>query len=109
LADIARAFASTCDNLNKCQLLNVPEGLHPNTLGYDVIAQTVLATLYGIDIFSQSGASELAGALGVETSVIKVKPEAAPVAPTVAPEPSATATPAPTATATPIPSPTIGQ
>jgi len=79
LADIARAFKTTCKNINNCELLNLPEGLHPNSLGYDVMAQTVSATLYGIDIFSENGATDLAVALGVSPSEIKVLPDLAGV------------------------------
>lgn len=81
LADVARAFKTTCDKQDSCRLLNQPEGLHPNTLGYDVIAQTILATLYGIDIFSENGGQDLSAALGISPSDIKVKPDLpAPVA-----------------------------
>ena len=75
LADIARAWKTTCDDINQCNLMNVPEGLHPNTLWYDVMSQTVLASLYGIDIFSPGGAADLAGALGVSETDIDVKPD----------------------------------
>lgn len=78
VADTAHAWETTCVNRKECELLNVPEGLHPNKKGYTVIAQTVLATIYGIDIFSPNGASELAGALGVDPTEIIVKPDAQP-------------------------------
>ncbi len=75
VADIERAFASTCQNKEECELLNRPEGLHPNTKGHEVIAQTFLATLADINIFARDGASKLAGALGLEESDIVVVPD----------------------------------
>lgn len=85
IADVARAWKTTCVSQTACRLLNVPEGLHPNTLGYDVMAQTILATLYGVDIFAPGGAEELAGALGIGPEEIDVRPDSsAPGQPTTA-------------------------
>lgn len=47
VADVEQKFRSTCPDLDSCQLYNLPEGLHPNTLGYDAIAQVVLDALGG--------------------------------------------------------------
>lgn len=77
LSDLEKTWRTTCDNLEHCQLYNLPDGLHPNSLGYDAIAQTVLATLYGIDIFSAQGAAELESALGLEAGSVVVKPDPA--------------------------------
>ena len=74
IADVDRAWRTTCDKLPDCNLLNLPEGLHPNSRGYDVIAQTILATLVGVDIFSADGARELESALGLSTGSVIVKP-----------------------------------
>ena len=76
VVDLRRAWRTTCVNSGECELFNLPEGLHPNTLGYDVIAQTILASLYGIDIFVEGGAAELEGTLGLEPGSVVVKPEA---------------------------------
>jgi len=77
LADLERAWKTTCQNQEECELFN-DDGLHPNAKGYSVIAQTVLAALYGIDIFAPDGAGELAAALGVDPTTILVKPEITP-------------------------------
>lgn len=45
LADIERKFATSCPDMTVCSLYNLPEGLHPNTAGYDAIAEVVKATL----------------------------------------------------------------
>ena len=74
LVDIERAWDSTCSG-SSCDLYNVPEGLHPNTKGHDVIGQTVLAALFGIDIFVEGGAAELEAALGLEEGTVIVKPD----------------------------------
>lgn len=74
VADVELAWKTTCENADACELYNIPEGLHPNSRGYDVIAQVISAALLGVDIFSGGGASDLASALGVEESEIIVKP-----------------------------------
>ncbi len=75
LADIERAWRSSCQNPDECELYNLPEGLHPNSKGYDVIAQTVAAALLGIDVFLPDGAALLAQALGVDPATIVVRPD----------------------------------
>lgn len=73
--DLRRAWETTCNNPNECDLYNLPEGLHPTATGYAVMAQTIAAYLLGIDIFSPSGASDLEGALGVPAGTVLVKPD----------------------------------
>jgi hypothetical protein len=73
-ADLDLAWQTSCNNIAACDLYHLPEGLHPNSRGYDAMAQTVMAALLGIDIFSESGAQELAGALGLPVEAIVVKP-----------------------------------
>lgn len=77
IVDLERAWRSTCVNKEECELFNLPEGLHPNSSGYTVIAQTIAASLFGIDIFSPAGAAELEGALGLEQGSVLVKPDTA--------------------------------
>lgn len=74
-ADVARAWDTTCQNKEECELFNLPDGLHPNSLGHDVIAQTIAASILNIDIFSPGGAQALASAIGLAPSDIKVKPD----------------------------------
>jgi lysophospholipase L1-like esterase len=45
LADVEQSFRATCPDLDNCQLYNLPEGLHPNSVGYDLIAKVVTETL----------------------------------------------------------------
>ena len=75
VVDIERAWQTTCNNISTCHLYNLPEGLHPNIEGYDVIAQVIVATLLGIDIFSEEGAVELEEALELPEGTVIVKPE----------------------------------
>jgi lysophospholipase L1-like esterase len=75
LVDIERAWDTTCQNKTKCELFNIPDGIHPNTRGYDVIAQTVMAALYGIDLFAAGGAAQLESALGLPAGSVIVKPD----------------------------------
>lgn len=79
LADIAHAFANTC-NLNECRLLNLPEGLHPNTDGYDIIGEVQLATLLNIDLFAPDGPALLEQAVNLPAGSVKTVPDAAPPA-----------------------------
>ncbi|NLF26202.1 MAG: SGNH/GDSL hydrolase family protein [Deltaproteobacteria bacterium] len=72
--DVEKAWSTTCANKGECELLCRPDGLHPNSKGYDVIAQTVAAVLMGIDIFASDGAKQLEDALGWEPGTVIVKP-----------------------------------
>jgi|688.fasta_scaffold07153_14 lysophospholipase L1-like esterase len=47
LADIQAAFVTACPLLSICSYYNLPEGLHPNTLGYDAISEVMLQSLAG--------------------------------------------------------------
>jgi lysophospholipase L1-like esterase len=75
VVDLDRAWRSTCRNKEECELYNLPEGLHPNTLGYDVMGQTVLAELLGINIFASGGAAQLEQAIGAPAGTVVVKPD----------------------------------
>lgn len=72
LADSDRGFRYLCPQA-RCSLLNLPEGLHPNTKGYDVMGEVVTATFYGIDIFSPGGSANLASALGIPESQLHIQ------------------------------------
>ncbi len=74
VVDLERAWQTTCQNKEECELYNLPEGLHPNIRGYDVMAQTILAGLLGIDIFAVDGATQLEGAIGGAPGTVIVKP-----------------------------------
>jgi lysophospholipase L1-like esterase len=45
VADIEQRYAQSCPVPDICELYNIPEGLHPNTLGYDVMAEEFLTVL----------------------------------------------------------------
>ncbi len=45
VADVEQRFLSACPDLNTCELYNLPEGLHPNTNGYDAISEVILSTV----------------------------------------------------------------
>jgi lysophospholipase L1-like esterase len=75
IMDLEKSWNTTCQNKEECELYNLPEGLHPNSLGYDVMAQTILAGLLGIDIFAVGGAAELEDALGLAPGSVVVEPE----------------------------------
>lgn len=72
--DLKRVWETTCQNTEECELYNVPEGLHPNTSGYDVIAQAVAAALAEIDIFSEEGQQEFADAFEIDLEQVLVRP-----------------------------------
>lgn len=73
LADVAQAYRNTCDDPRICHLLNLPEGVHPNTLGYDVIGEVVAATLLGIDILKPEGQAAYLQALNLPPGSIVTK------------------------------------
>ncbi len=74
IGDIDLAWYTSCVNKDECEFLNIPEGLHPNQLGYDVIAQVILAALADIDLFALDGASQLEAAFGLTPGSVLVKP-----------------------------------
>jgi lysophospholipase L1-like esterase len=76
LADVEALWHLTCPELEQCDLYNLPEGLHPNTKGYDALAQIVAASLVGVDLFSPLGPSELEAALGLSEGSVVVRPPA---------------------------------
>ena len=78
LADAERAWISSCPDLENCRFYSIPEGLHPNNVGYTALAQVLAATFLGIDIFSPSGASELEAATGIAPGSVVVKPDVSP-------------------------------
>lgn len=76
LADTYQAFANTC-NISDCHLLNEPEGLHPNGVGYTVYGESVIARLLGIDLLAPDGPTLLEQALGLEPGTVLTVPNAA--------------------------------
>ena len=78
LANISHAFSNIC-NSSRCYLLNLPEGLHPNIEGYNIMAEVVAAALLGIDIFAPEGPTFLDQALGRAPGTAKTKPDPVPV------------------------------
>jgi len=47
VADVELKFMTACPDLPNCTLLNIPEGLHPNTAGYDAMVEVIRAALNG--------------------------------------------------------------
>ncbi len=47
VADVEQKFRQNCPDLDSCQLYNLPEGLHPNSAGYDAISKVVSEALGG--------------------------------------------------------------
>jgi lysophospholipase L1-like esterase len=74
VVDFRTAWLTTCQSAAECELYNLPGGLHPNGTGYDVMAQTLAATILGIDIFAADGAANLESALGLPPGTVLVKP-----------------------------------
>lgn len=83
LADITRAWNNTCnvitppDDLEdgECPLLNIPDGLHPNNMGHDLISHTFLATMYDINIFGSAGSAALESVAGLESGSVFIVPD----------------------------------
>jgi hypothetical protein len=76
IVDLQRVWRTTCSGGEECDLFNLPDGLHPNTRGYDAMSQAFLATLYGIDIFSAEGPVQLEQALALPAGTVFIKPGA---------------------------------
>jgi lysophospholipase L1-like esterase len=45
VVDVAAGFLTECPEISTCQYYNLPEGLHPNTVGYDAIASMMANAL----------------------------------------------------------------
>ncbi|MCB0318160.1 MAG: SGNH/GDSL hydrolase family protein [Bdellovibrionales bacterium] len=73
IADVAGAWATTCNNRGECELYNLPEGLHPNESGYDVLSQMVVGAMYGVNLLAEGGAAELEAMLELPEGTIIVK------------------------------------
>ncbi len=82
LADTARAYSNTCE-IEDCSLLNLPEGLHPNSVGYDVFKEVLLAAIFQFDIFTITGQSAYESTFGLQPGGLITLPD--PGSPTVAP------------------------
>jgi len=65
LVDLERGWDLACSGGDSCTLFNLPEGLHPNVRGYDLISQMIAGALYGLDVFDPEESSALANLLGV--------------------------------------------
>ena len=65
VADVFKAWSLICPPGVVCSLVNLPEGLHPNTKGYSVIAQVATAAILGTDIFTPEGAKQFLEATGL--------------------------------------------
>jgi lysophospholipase L1-like esterase len=74
LSDVNHAFRNTC-NVGDCYLLNLPEGLHPNTKGYDIISEAVLATIFKIDLFAPTGPATLEATLLLPPGSVQTEPD----------------------------------
>lgn len=74
IADVNRAYQNTCQ-VKQCHLLNLPEGLHPNILGYDVMGEVIAAKLLGVDIFVPDGAKTLEDALNLQEGSVITQPD----------------------------------
>lgn len=74
--DLRRGWETVCGTGDdeSCVLYNLPEGLHPNTRGYDLIAQMTSAAMYGLDIFVADDARALATILGITESDLVLAP-----------------------------------
>jgi hypothetical protein len=59
--------------------MNLPEGLHPNSSGYDVVGEAVVASLLNIDLFAPEGPATLETALSLVPGTIITVPDAEPV------------------------------
>ena len=79
LADVRHAFNNTCQG-DDCDLLNLPEGLHPNTAGYDIMGEAVLAAALRINLFAPEGPATLETALNLPPGSVETVPDPAPAA-----------------------------
>lgn len=78
VVDVERDWQNSCIDKEACELYNVPEGLHPNKKGYDLISQSVLGKLYGLELSQTGAAAQLEQILGLSAGSVIVKPQPTP-------------------------------
>ena len=69
--DLEQLWIRRCPRNDECPLLNRPEGLHPNTLGYDFIALGLTATVLDLRLTSPTDADNLAAATGLDPELVR--------------------------------------
>lgn len=74
LTEVEQAWDLRCPVSSECDLVNRPEGLHPNQLGYDFLSQMFVATILGIDPLSPEGPELLSEAIDIPLDSILVIP-----------------------------------
>ena len=73
VADVERAWRTSCSSPAACEYFVLPDGLHPNSAGYDLMAQTIAAALLEIDAFTDGGAAALEAALGLPAGSVLIR------------------------------------
>lgn len=67
LVPVRAAYSRICPIIQEdCELLH-SDGLHPRQNGHDLISEVMIASFYGIDLFSPEGPGLLAQSIGVST------------------------------------------
>ena len=74
LVDAHQAFENTCGQIEGCKLYNLPDGKHPNELGYDVFGEMVTATLLNINLLDPTGPQAFEQALGLAAGSTRTIP-----------------------------------
>lgn len=82
IARVFEGYDNICTSLKNCRLLNRPEGLHPNSDGYDVSGEAVIAALLKIDLLAVGGAALYEQALGLQPGTVITLPNSTAATPT---------------------------
>lgn len=72
LVDVEKAFVESCSELDNCDLIS--DGLHPSSLGYELIAELVSASILGINLETglMNVKKQLADKLEISESVLVI-------------------------------------
>ncbi|MBL7661358.1 SGNH/GDSL hydrolase family protein [bacterium] len=73
LAEVNQAFRNSCPEIDQCNLIDT-DGIHPNSLGYDIMGEVVSATYLGIDLLAEGNATKLEKALRLPEGSVKTLP-----------------------------------
>lgn len=69
-----QAFINSCGQAEDCYLLNLPDGLHPNSEGYDILGEAITGALLRLDISSATGITQLEQVLNVKAGSLNIEP-----------------------------------
>ncbi len=73
ILDLATIWTNSSNSPTSSEFYNRPEGLHPNSKGYDLVAHAIASGLLDIDVLSGSGPRDLESSLGLDEGSVFIR------------------------------------